>query len=402
MATNYFVNGEYTIVSNESAQTVLEHLPALTYTLCRVGMANKLMLRRCEDLQPVAKVYGHELGERRERVIKTFLSRTRNTGVLLTGEKGSGKTQLVKEVAHVLRCQHNVPVILINEHFDGEDFISFFSEITTPCLFVMDEFEKNFEKEEKKQEVMLTVLEGTATSRHLFMLTSNSGDVSEFLLNRPGRIFYNYNYESLDEDVVRAYGEERLTNLGHLDSLVQVAGMFSRFNFDLLQSIVEEMNRYGETAQTTVQHLNASPRNEFGTMYDVVVEMDGKPYPYSYSPEMTNRTPFMAQHDWEESQAPHPLSIYLKGPEDPYLTPAPGHIQLEVSYDDLVETAQGRQIYELEAASHFEKIWAEHAAGKSKARDRVRDADDTEGLKPVLRKFRVTLARRKHRRFFLS
>ena len=61
------------------------------------------------------------------------------------------------------------------------------------------------------------------------------------------------------------------SSLKNIDSVVTVGSLFSQFNFDMLKALVEEMNRYGETAQEAMQMLNAKPEFDDGSMYKVTV-----------------------------------------------------------------------------------------------------------------------------------
>jgi hypothetical protein len=55
--------------------------------------------------------------------------------------------------------------------------------------------------------------------------------------------------------------------------------MFDQFNFDMLKALIEEMNRYNETASEAMRMLNAKP--EFGgdSKYKVSLQIDGLEVP---------------------------------------------------------------------------------------------------------------------------
>jgi hypothetical protein len=93
--------------------------------------------------------------------------------------------------------------------------------------------------------------------------------------NRPGRIFYSLDFKGLEQDFIIEYCRDNLDNVDHIASVCRVAAMFDQFNFDMLKALVEEMNRYEETASEAMRMLNAKP--EFGgdSKYKVGLQVKG-------------------------------------------------------------------------------------------------------------------------------
>jgi hypothetical protein len=192
---------------------------------------------------------------------------------MLTGEKGSGKTLLAKLLA-VTAADSGVPTIVINEPWCGEGFNSFMQMIEQPTVILFDEFEKVYDKDD--QEKMLTLLDGVYPSKKLFVLTCNDKwRVDSHMRNRPGRIFYSLDFKGLEQDFIMEYCADNLDNVEHIASVCRVAAMFDQFNFDMLKALVEEMNRYKETASEAMRMLNAKP--EFGgdSKYKVSLQVKG-------------------------------------------------------------------------------------------------------------------------------
>jgi hypothetical protein len=93
--------------------------------------------------------------------------------------------------------------------------------------------------------------------------------------NRPGRIFYSLDFKGLEQDFIMEYCADNLDNTNQIGSVCRVAAMFDQFNFDMLKALVEEMNRYKETASEAMSMLNAKP--EFGgdSKYKVSLQVKG-------------------------------------------------------------------------------------------------------------------------------
>lgn len=73
------------------------------------------------------------------------------------------------------------------------------------------------------QEKILTLFDGVYPSKKLFMLTSNNqGRVNEYLKNRPGRIYYRFDFSTLESDFVKEYCEDNLLNKSYVDDVVKV------------------------------------------------------------------------------------------------------------------------------------------------------------------------------------
>ena len=112
MAKKIFVDGDMYTIGGEP-NMIDGPLPRGVYNLSfhpKIGY----YLKRTQDFSLPPKVYG-DLSIA-DRYLKTYNHRTRNTGVLLTGQKGSGKTILAKYLA----IKSGLPVICINDAFNQE------------------------------------------------------------------------------------------------------------------------------------------------------------------------------------------------------------------------------------------------------------------------------------------
>lgn len=196
-----------------------------------------------------------------ERIIQTFMSRDMSTGVMLSGEKGSGKSLLAKTVS-IRAAELGMPTVIINEPYCGDNFNQLIQQITQPCVILFDEFEKVYNSEQ--QEMVLTLLDGVFPSKKLFIFTCNDKyRIDSHMKNRPGRIFYFLEFKGLEVEFIKEYCEDNLKNKSYIGKICKVSTLFSSFNFDSLKALVEEMNRYDESPEEALKLLNIKP--EFGS-----------------------------------------------------------------------------------------------------------------------------------------
>lgn len=288
--THYFKTGNTINIEPSDALEVLDNLPAATYIVKKNDMTGKMYLQTTSNFELPSKIYGNPI-ERVARIKNTFNTRTRSTGLLLSGDKGSGKTLLAKSLANSL-ISDNVPVIVVNEAWCGQAFNELIGHINQPAMVFFDEFDKVYDKDEQQE--LLTLLDGTVETKKLFVLTTNSGHVDEHLLNRPGRIYYKFNYSGIDETFVREYADDVLLNKDHLDSLVVIANTFASFTFDMLQTLIEEMNRYGESAENAIENLNIDITNE-NVSYSVNVLYNGNAVTNTFWPKLMDVNPLFTK-----------------------------------------------------------------------------------------------------------
>lgn len=260
-----------------------DRLPAGNYVIKQDPFKN-FYLEEIDSFEIKGKVYGDIL-KNTDRILTTFADRPASTGVMLAGEKGSGKTLLAKNIS--AQAQHNgIPTIVINAPWCGDAFNSLIQSIEQPTIILFDEFEKVYDRE--GQEAILTLLDGVFPSKKLFVLTCNDKwRVDNHMRNRPGRIFYMLEFKGLDADFIREYCADNLKDKQHIEQICRVATMFDEFNFDMLKALVEEMNRFNETPQESMKMLNARPEFANEIRYSVELTVDGEVVPKERLEDLT-------------------------------------------------------------------------------------------------------------------
>lgn len=250
--TKFFRMGNSYLLGTDQPTSRFDKLPAGTYII-KYDQEKGFYFDIVPNFELPAKMYGN-INKRAERILTTFADRPHTTGILLSGEKGSGKTLLTKTISQFAR-QRDIPTIIVNSPFVGDSFNTFLQKIEQPCILLFDEFEKVYDKD--AQPHLLTLFDGVFTSKKMLLLTTNDfAAVNSHMKNRPGRLYYLLEFSGLDHAFVMEYGEENLKNRSHLKSLGVLATMVQPMSFDILQAVIEECNRYDETPLEALDMLN--------------------------------------------------------------------------------------------------------------------------------------------------
>lgn len=251
-------------------------LPPGTYAIRYQEVPGFYYLEEINNFEVSGKIYGETSGQA-DRIVRTFLSREKSTGVMLSGEKGSGKTLMAKLLSTRL-ADRGIPTLVVTESHHGEAFNSFVQMIEQEAIIVFDEFEKVYDKNE--QEAMLTLLDGVFSSKKLFVITTNDRfRIDENMRNRPGRIFYRVDYTGLKPEFIREYCADNLNDTEHTEAICRVSVLFDQFNFDMLKALVEEMNRYQEGPREAMALLNAKPESSGKAQYELLLTIAGHVVP---------------------------------------------------------------------------------------------------------------------------
>jgi hypothetical protein len=264
----YTVRGSNVFVGSELDTEVYKSLPVKSYVV-NFSPTMGFFLTVAPDFELPAKLYG-DTQQKAERFLNTFDDRPGTTGVLLSGAKGSGKS-LVMKLTSILGLGREIPTIIVSSKYCGEAFNQFVQSIEQPCIMIFDEFEKIYD--EKAQESLLTLFDGTFTTKKLAILTCNDPyKIDKHMTNRPGRMYYYLKYSGVTEQFIREYCADRLHDTSKTQSICTLSALFYEFNFDMLKALVEELNRYPtESVKEVISILNIQYDYKARTLYDVKV-----------------------------------------------------------------------------------------------------------------------------------
>ena len=273
LMTYFLRNGTSFRLSDEANMDLHTTLPVGNYIIKQDQFGN-MFLEKIDSFAAPKKIYGDIL-KNAERILRTYKLRDASTGVMLAGEKGSGKTLLSKQIC-IDAAMHEYPTIVINSPWKGDSFNQLLQSIEQPCVVLFDEFEKVYDRDD--QESILTLLDGVFPSKKLFILTCNDKwRIDAHMRNRPGRIFYMLDFKGLESAFIEEYCEDNLADRQHIKTICKIANMFGEFNFDMLKALVEEMNRYNESPQQAMKMLNAKPEFSSSSLtYNVEVVVNNK------------------------------------------------------------------------------------------------------------------------------
>jgi len=247
------------------AQSTSDYLPVGNYDLSFSEMKGYYLTKK-DDFSLPSKIYGDPYTFA-ARVISTadkLLEKNRGMGVLLSGKKGTGKSITAKVIA----ANSNRPVISISVAYTGQGLTNFINGIESPSVIVIDEFEKTYCDQESRN-YLLSLLDGMASSRHLFVLTSNESNIGEFFDSRPGRIRYHKQYNSLDNAIINSIIDDKVEDSTLNVAMKKAAETFFDLSPDSLISMIEESLMYDEVPEQYLEFFNV--RNQENTRFEAYV-----------------------------------------------------------------------------------------------------------------------------------
>lgn len=236
-----------------------DKLPEKVYKV-RFSKMQGFFLESVNDLEVnEEKIYGIHMSKIL-KVKKSFEMFERNLGVILSGNKGIGKSLFAKLLG-IKMMDSGYPIILVDSYIQG--IASFLESINQEVVIMFDEFDKTFgevktgEGQASPQSTLLTLFDGMANGKKLFIITCNELDkLNSFLVNRPGRFHYHFRFKYPNRDEIREYLTDNLKSEFYdvIDSVIAFAQKVD-INYDCLRALAFEINN-GESFQDALNDLN--------------------------------------------------------------------------------------------------------------------------------------------------
>lgn len=314
-------------------------LPPQTYVV-RFAKMTGFYLELHAPLEVDEKVYGvHH--QKVDKVLGAFGRFSRNLGVILSGKKGIGKSIFARMLG-IKAIEQGLPVIIVEQYIPG--IAAYIESIEQEVMVLFDEFDKTFgniktgENEPNPQTSLLSLFDGVASGKKLFVVTCNElYQLNDYLINRPGRFHYHFRFEYPSDAEIREYLSDKLDKQywPEIDAVIE----FSRrvdLNYDCLRSIAFELST-GVSFSEAIKDMNIVNTNR--VEYDLALHFE-------------NRTVLIERrHEMDMFGQDAPETVWLKNSRGHYIasvtfTPAEcvydasrncislGGEDLEIEYDD--------------------------------------------------------------------
>lgn len=273
------INNQYKI-SNGSI-SIIERLEPGIY-VSRYDPDEGFALEEYGSISVEERVYG----QHQKKIEKTFNAydhMDRNLGILLSGDKGIGKTLFLKMLtAEAVR--RGMAVIVVDRYYSGID--AFLVKITQECVILFDEYEKRFGESNNTRSIndnrfgigmspfdtahnmmpmyshqteLLELFDGISGGKKMFVLTCNDiGTINNYLIDRPGRIHYHFRFSYPTPKDSRQYLKDNLKPEYHSEiQTILNYSFFTKINYDSLRAIAFEINS-GLSTEEALSDLNIS------------------------------------------------------------------------------------------------------------------------------------------------
>lgn len=273
-------NDRYGIVEDNNA-CIAKSLPIGTYELVRIeSMAGEnIYFQKIDDMKVAEKIYGSHK-DKCNMILESYNAMNRSMGVILSGQKGSGKSLMLKMIAR----NSKLPVIIVRSYFPS--LSSILDKITQECVIVFDEFEKNFsmlnkdnrhDESSTEQGDLLSMFDGLSSTKKLYVITCNDVcGINEYYFDRPGRFHYHITFtEPTIEEVIEYFADK--VKPERVLSEIDIYALYNKYNmsYDILRAIAFEINM-GRDISKVIKDLNISRKFDY-SCYEARLELkDGR------------------------------------------------------------------------------------------------------------------------------
>jgi hypothetical protein len=233
----------YDFIDNSINVNLLNELPIGIYDVVSTIRGLMLQKREISIFEDITKSYG-KLPLLREK-FKTEISYYDKLGILLLGEKGSGKSLLAKQICN----DSNLPIVIVKESFEGSELSDILNNIPNKFILFIDEFEKLFSTNSKEknnpQDKFLSILDGNDTSKFITLLTANDENkINSYFKNRTKRIKYFIEFEVLNKQDVEEVLIDMNIDKEIQSKIINIHRIVGELNYDVLMEVINEFKRY--------------------------------------------------------------------------------------------------------------------------------------------------------------
>lgn len=295
------VNMGYNYQIYDDGMKLYDQLPAQVYSISFNQMSGFKLVKH-DDLEiNENKIYGTHL-TKVDKVLKTFEAFERSLGIILSGEKGIGKSIFAKLVSNKA-IEKGYPVIIVSEYIPG--IASFIEGIQQEVVILFDEFDKTFvnsNNNENPQTELLSLFDGISAGKKMFIVTCNYlGNLNDFLVNRPGRFHYHFRFTYPDANEIKEYMQDKLEKKywKEIDNIIPFSYKVP-LNYDCLRSIAFEIN-LGYTFKEAIKDLNIInfERNYYDLSAEAnVIFKDGRIEKQTFTESGVTLDLFSTSSDW--------------------------------------------------------------------------------------------------------
>ena len=241
----------------DDSMQIYTQLPPQSYQVC-FNPNSGFSLEKYAEIKVNEKIYGVHLSKV-QKVLRSYAKFDRNLGVILSGDKGIGKSLFSKLLA-IEGIKKGYPIIIVNSYIPG--IASYLNSIDQEVIILFDEFDKTFSGKhgggnEKAQTELLSLFDGIAMGKKLFVITCNHlTGLNDYLVNRPGRFHYHFRFEYPTPEEIREYMEDHLleSQYKEIDKIISFSEKIY-LNYDCLRAIAFELQNE-ETFEEVIKDLN--------------------------------------------------------------------------------------------------------------------------------------------------
>lgn len=273
-------------------------LPVATYTIAFSPM-DGYSLRQTEPLASGEEtVYGSH-HSRVQRIVTGYAAMDRSLGVILSGDKGMGKSLMLRLLAERMRDEQHLPTVLVQHDTPG---LAAFLDELGEVVIVFDEFEKIFSNEDdESQNQFLSLFDGLSTTKRLYVLSVNElQHVSDYMLNRPGRFHYHMRFAYPEPETVATYLRDQVPGVDE-EQVAEIVGFSRKYdiNFDHLRAIAFEL-RLGESFAEVIGDLNIKRTEHASSWVEAHIKWDnGSTSVFNGRVDLFDSDGLQTIHDWD-------------------------------------------------------------------------------------------------------